>query len=375
MPVKTNTVTTSSMVSVRAVDFVTRFSREIKILNDIMGSVRMERKAPGTKLVAKKAEVTLNTSSVSEGDEIPYNVVNYTEVDLGTIEFDKQAIGVTLEAIAKSGYDVAVQKADDDMLYKMENKIVTAFMNFIQTGTLTSTYATSDFQSAVAEAIGQVSNKWENMNRGYSQIIGFCNTLDVYRYLGSANITVQREFGMDYIKDFMGFSKLFMTSKIPSGKVFATPAENIVLYYIDVTDSDFNKAGFDFVTDGETNLVGVDISNVSNRMVSEMVMVYGIGLFAEYLDGIANIQFSPSISLDYNAVSVTAASGTNHTKQLTATVVPSNASVTWTSSATGKATVSNTGLVTGVAAGSSTITASITEGGKTYTATCVVTVT
>ena len=119
-----------------------------------MGSVRMERKAPGTKLVAKKAEVTLNTSSVSEGDEIPYNVVNYTEVDLGTIEFDKQAIGVTLEAIAKSGYDVAVQKADDDMLYKMENKIVTAFMNFIQTGTLTSTYATSDFQSAVAEAIG-----------------------------------------------------------------------------------------------------------------------------------------------------------------------------------------------------------------------------
>ena len=165
-----------------------------------------------------------------------------------------------------------------------------------------------------------------------------------------------------------------MTSKIPSGKVFATPAENIVLYYIDVTDSDFNKAGFDFVTDGETNLVGVDISNVSNRMVSEMVMVYGIGLFAEYLDGIANIQFSPSISLDYNAVSVTAASGTNHTKQLTATVVPSNATVTWTSSATGKATVSS-GLVTGVSAGSSTITASITEGGKTYTATCVVTVT
>ena len=31
MPAKTNTVTSSSMVSVRAVDFVTRFSREIKI--------------------------------------------------------------------------------------------------------------------------------------------------------------------------------------------------------------------------------------------------------------------------------------------------------------------------------------------------------
>lgn len=166
MPAKANTVTSSSMVSVRAVDFVTRFSQEIKILNDIMGAVRMVKKAPGTKLVAKKAEVTLNTSSVSEGDEIPYNVVNYTEVDLGTIDFEKQSIGITIEAISKSGYENAVQSADDDMLYKMENKIVTAFMNFIQTGTLTSTYATSDFQSAVAEAIGQVSNKWENMNRG-----------------------------------------------------------------------------------------------------------------------------------------------------------------------------------------------------------------
>ena len=165
-----------------------------------------------------------------------------------------------------------------------------------------------------------------------------------------------------------------MTSKIPSGKIFATPAENIVLYYIDVSDSEFNKAGFDFITDGDTNLIGVDITKVSNRLASEMVMVSAVGMFVEYLDGIANIQFSPSISLDYNSVSVTAASGTNHTKQLTATVVPSTATVTWTSSATGKATVSS-GLVTGVAAGSSTITASITEGGKTYTATCVVTVT
>ena len=78
MSVKTNTVTSSSMVSVRAVDFVTRFSREIKILNDIMGAVRMVKKAPGTKLVAKKAEVTLNTSSVSEGDEI---LVKLVEID------------------------------------------------------------------------------------------------------------------------------------------------------------------------------------------------------------------------------------------------------------------------------------------------------
>lgn len=64
------------------------------------------------------------------------------------------------------------------------------------------------------------------------------------------------------------------------------------------------------------------------------------------------------------------------TSTLTTTVKPSNAtdsSVTWSSSETSVATVSSTGLVTAVAAGSATITVTTTDGG--YTATCAVTVT
>ena len=53
---------------------------------------------------------------------------------------------------------------------------------------------------------------------------------------------------------------------------------------------------------------------------------------------------------------------------------PSNAAVTWTSGTTAKATVSNTGDVTGVAAGESVVTATITVDGQTYTDTCNVTV-
>ncbi|QIG70503.1 putative structural Ig-like protein [Rhizobium phage RHph_N38] len=68
-----------------------------------------------------------------------------------------------------------------------------------------------------------------------------------------------------------------------------------------------------------------------------------------------------SISIDQgSAAAVTAAAGASHTKQLTATVGPDDAvdkSVTWTSSDATKATVSSTGLVTGVAAGSAVITA------------------
>lgn len=290
MAAKTNTVTTANLTAVREIDFVSRFTREIKILRDILGSIRMEKHEPGTKLTAKSASVTLAESPVGEGEEIPYNKVTYEEKEIGTLKFDKQAIGVTMEAISKHGYDSAVQQADDDMLYKLRSKIVTDFMTFAKTGTLEKTV--TDFQLALAEAQGQVQKKWEDMDKGYSEIIGFCNVLDAYRYLGVANITTQTDFGMTYIKDFLGFSKLFLTSKIPEKTVIATPAENIVLYYIDATDSDFSKAGFEFRTDGAENLIGVHVEGNHKTMVSELTTVSGMGLFAEYLDGIAKITIS-----------------------------------------------------------------------------------
>ena len=81
------------------------------------------------------------------------------------------------------------------------------------------------------------------------------------------------------------------------------------------------------------------------------------------------------IRLDKNTLSVTAAAGTNHTGKLAAVTVPAGATVTWSSSAEAKATVSNKGVVTGAAAGSTVITASITVGGTTYSDICNVTVT
>lgn len=290
MPVAVaNTVVSTDLTAVREIDFVTRFAREIKIFREILGNIRMEKHAPGTKLTVKKAAVTLNTSSVGEGETIPYNAISYTETDVGSLTWDKQKIGVTMEAISAHGYDAAVQAADDDMLYKLRSKIVNDFFTFAQTGTLTSDIQTYDFQSALAEAQAQVQAKWEDMDRGYSDIIAFANVKDAYRYLGAAQITTQTAFGMTYIENFLGFSKLFLTSKIPQGKIVATPSQNLILYYVDATANDFNKAGFLFRTDNETNLIGVHVEGNHNTDVSELSTVMAMGLFSEYLDGIAVI--------------------------------------------------------------------------------------
>ena len=81
----------------------------------------------------------------------------------------------------------------------------------------------------------------------------------------------------------------------------------------------------------------------------------------------------PVESVSLNKPSTTLAVGAAET--LTATVLPSNATnktVNWASSDTSVATVSSSGLVRGVAAGTATVTATTQDGGK--SATCYVTV-
>lgn len=78
-----------------------------------------------------------------------------------------------------------------------------------------------------------------------------------------------------------------------------------------------------------------------------------------------------AIALNTATAAVTAATGTTHTVQLFAILSPGSGEVSWASSNSGKATVDDNGVVTGVASGSATITA--TCDGK--TATCAVTVT
>lgn len=78
---------------------------------------------------------------------------------------------------------------------------------------------------------------------------------------------------------------------------------------------------------------------------------------------------TPSVTLNKDATTIVAEA----TETLTATTVPADAVVTWTSSDNEVASVED-GVVTAVAEGEATITASITVDGTDYTDTCTVTV-
>lgn len=282
---KANLTKTANIIASREVDFVSRFSNNWQELLDILGTSRLVEKVAGTVLKSKSASVTLSNVAVGEGEEIPYSQSSVTETPVGEIVLNKYKKAVSAEAIADHGYEAAVQLTDDQFLFELQGVVLDAFYTFIQTGMLTDTQTT--FQSALAMAQGNVRNKWKQMKKGISDVVGFCNILDAYTYLGAADITVQSEFGMNYIENFLGYSKLFLTSEIPQNKVIATPVENIVLYYINPAMSDFASAGLEFRVDGDTPLIGFHVDGNYNTLVSESTALMGMTLFAEYLDGIA----------------------------------------------------------------------------------------
>lgn len=309
MAAKTNLIMTNDIqVKAREIDFVTRFERNWEHLREILGIMRPIKKTPGAVLKSKYAEGALQNGNVGEGEEIPYSKFVVKEKPYAEMTIEKYAKAVSIEAIKDHGYENAVQMTDDEFLFQLQTDVTGRFYDYLKTGTLTSTETT--FQMALAMAKGRVENKFKQMHRNVTGVVGFVNILDVYEYLGAAEITIQNQFGFQYVKDFMGFNTIFLLSdsEIPRGQVIATPVENIVLYYVDPNESDFARAGLVYTVSGETNLIGFHTQGNYHTAVSEAFAVMGLTLFAEYIDAIAVITIDETPTL--GTLTVTSATGT-----------------------------------------------------------------
>ena len=276
-------------VTAREIDFVTRFGKNWDALRDILGIMRPIKKAPGSQLISYTASIALEDGAVQPGEVIPYSKTTVVQAAKGDLTIEKYAKAVTIEDVSKYGAEVAVEKTDEAFLNQLQSNVLTKFYTFLNTGSLTATAAT--WQMALALAKGKVVDKFQKMRKTVSEVVGFANVLDFYNYLGAADITVQTQFGLTYVKNFMGYSTLFLLSDpdIAQNTVIACPVENIDLYYIDPNDADFRKLGLDYTVQGETNLIGFHANGNYNTAVGESFALMGMALWAEYLDGIAKI--------------------------------------------------------------------------------------
>lgn len=280
-------------VTARELDFVSRFGKNWDALREILGIMRPIKKQAGTQLKSYIASVTLEDGDVDPGNVIPYSKATVTQVSYADLTLKKYAKAVPVEDVDKYGVEVAVEKTDDAFLNELQTVVMDDFYGNLTGDTHAMTGAYSTFQMAVSMAIGKVKDKFKKMHKNITNTVVFVNTLDVYEYLGAADITIQNLFGIEYVKDFLGAQTMIITSEIEQGKVIAVPADNLVLYYADPS-TEFAKLGLVYTTDGETNLIGFHAQGNYGTAVGESFALMGMKLWFEYADGVAIVDIDDS---------------------------------------------------------------------------------
>lgn len=277
--VDTNTIKAADLAKVRDVDFTERFNTGIETLMKMLGVTRKIEKKAGEALKVYKVTGTLASGAVAEGEVIPLSKYNTTYTAIGEATLNKWRKVTTAEAISEKGYGQAVNDTNDKMLKDIQKGIRKNFVTFLGTGTGKANGV--GLQAAMAQVWGQMQVLFEDTS---IETVYFMSPLDVADYLGSAQISTQTAFGMSYIQNFLGMGTAILASDIPKGKIYATAAENIVLYYIPVTSADMAQ-GFALTSD-ETGLIGIHTGPTYDNLSVETVAASGVGLFAEKLDGI-----------------------------------------------------------------------------------------
>lgn len=361
-----NLITQDDMKRVREVDFVRQFEHtSLAKLLEVIGVTRRIPMMEGTTLYVYKTTGTLENGEVPEGEIIPLSEYETVKEAVGTITLKKWRKAATAESIKKSGYNAAVRETDAALLRDVYADVRNTLFSFIN-GEITgsATAGGVDLQSALADGWGQLQVLFED---DAVEPVYFINPMDAARYLGAANITTQSTFGMNYIEDFLGLGTVIMSSRIARGTFVATAKQNFIMYYLTMGGDVASAFG---LTTSELEYIGIN-SGYRNeeRAQIESLIMDGITILVEYAKGVVKGTIGAYIKIEEDEVTV----AVEGTKALTVDKYPSSATVTWTTSDSTVATVSS-GTVTGVKAGTATITATITDSGKTYKDTCTVTV-
>lgn len=274
-----NTIVKNDVARVRMVDFNYQFTGNLNKFMEILGVTRKIAVQEGTSLKALKVTGELADGVVAEGELIPLSHYQTQEVPMGEAELGKWRKSTTAEAILKGGYEQAVGATTDKLVKDVQKKIRAGFFAQLAKGTGEADGAT--LQPALADAWGKLQVLFED---DAVDTVYFLNPADVAAYLGTAQITMQTAFGMNYVENFLGLGTVILSAGVPAGKFYATAKENIVTYYINVASGDIATA-FNLTTD-DSGYIGInEYADNDHACVNDLILS-GVTFFAERIDGV-----------------------------------------------------------------------------------------
>ena len=273
----------ADLAKAREVDYVWKFSDDIRGLLLLLGITRPIKVKSGTVLKAYKTTgELLDGTQVAEGATIPLSNFK-TEVaftkEAGIKKYRKAA---SAEAILKGGFDQAVIDTDKKALSEAHKDIKSDLVASLTPGSGTTSAGGIGLQKTLANAAAKLAIKFEDTDY---EPVHFVNPEDLGDYLGTAQISLQSKYGLKYLEDFLGLGMVIVMSGISKGTTVSTAKENIQAYFVDVNEDNGLGEAFDFTTD-QTGLVGVhSVADYSN-MSYATTMIDGVDFFPERVDGL-----------------------------------------------------------------------------------------
>ena len=283
MPALDNLTNAEAMKRIREVDFVQQFTHgSLAKLIEVLGVTRKIPMMEGTTMYVYSMSGTLQNGAVSEGDIIPLSKITQTKTAIGEITLKKWRKAVSAEAIKKSGAETAIVETDAKLLSLVQAGVRSDFFTFLN-GTITGATSVSGtgLQAALANAWGALQVAFEDDT---AEAVYFVNPLDIADYLGSAQISVQTVFGMNYIENFLGLGTVIMSSQVTQGTFVATAKENIIMYYLTMNGDLANAFS---LTADELGYIGIKsgYQNEERAQIESLVMD-GIQFLVEYAGGV-----------------------------------------------------------------------------------------
>ncbi|HFU4210434.1 TPA: phage capsid protein [Streptococcus suis] len=278
---ETNLTKMNDLGEIKTIDFVEKFSTNIKELLQLLGVTRMLPLSSDMKIQTYKWDVVEKTDAVGEGEDIPLSKVTRKKAKEFTVEWFKRRRAVTAEAIARHGASRAIDEADLKLMRNIQNGIKKQFVTFL--GTNPTRIESTSLQKALAASWGKAAT-FEEFDG--APLVSLVNPLDVATYLGDTKVLADASntFGMTLLKNFLGTENVIVLNAIPQGKVYTTAVENLVWAYLNVNSSDLGNLFADY--SDETGFIAASRDRQLKNLTFESVFFGANTLFAEIPEGV-----------------------------------------------------------------------------------------
>ena len=275
-----NIITTQDIEPAISIDFISRLRTDLSHLREILGVAYLAPMAEGTVVKRYKTSVTEIAEQVPEGQKIKLSKVERKKLDDIVLTLKKHRKSTTAEAIARSGYRVAVNDTDEKLFDELRMQIVNGLVADIVASGVDAGTTQTTLQMALANLWGVTRNYYTGKA---ARMVYFANPLDVAAYLGTAPIMEQAEFGLTYIERFLGLGSVILDAGITAGTVFGTARENLNGAFVPAGSGVGQAFG---MTSDESGLLAVKHYTGDDEATVNTLIFSGIKFFAEDPEGV-----------------------------------------------------------------------------------------